>query len=547
MKTNIIKIKIEYYKQLLKSSIWMPLLFALSSCSQQSSYDLFGKSRGNTMKYEIKHSTSEAFEQSIKNTVNIGNVENKKDRLYIAVKLNDIEAVKIILDRISQDNDNQKALYQENFPNSINAHSKKTPLGKAIEMHHKEIVKLLVQHPDIDVYNTGEGLNALLLALHNKDREMAQIVFDNYILRRNKEIATEGQGHNVKHMLYVKDELDNTPLHLSIKYGYSTLAEALIARLPIECFYSKDKKGRNALHMAARYNKKKRLGQMFNKIKEEAGITTAVNKLLEKDGEERSVWACAYLAKPKHRLGSNAMFDAILKLTSNDLPDSHRATAIPQEIKTFYEKRNFFKKRKISDSQVKILYKHLGMKYRDYNNENASEINCQSSSNSHLTVNSTTSFTSENSHNELYDEHHDEHQSNGTAFSTDNSAAIQPLVPTDPNSISSNKCSKILGDAPKQQKGKLSLKENSNKCSKILGDAPKQQKGKLSLKENSNKCSKIFGDAPKQQTGEPSLEEQLKYNAGKLNNITLSYQHYQNDKSFVSSMDERNRKINNEQ
>lgn len=193
--------------------------------------------------------------------------------------------------------------------NSVDDKEYKTALCKAIEKGDEAIVRLLIQHPHIDINqvgNTDMGTTALLVALNNQRHKIARllVVHDNIDSKTIDKISGE------------------TPLHIAIRYGYIDVTKLLVEKcMTKEALAIEDKEGKTPLHTAAECGQKEAFMIVFSKICSLCSDKDLIKALLFKqDKNGFSVFSAIYghvlSAMPKENLG---MFKHVLSLTKDFL------------------------------------------------------------------------------------------------------------------------------------------------------------------------------------------------------------------------------------
>ncbi|WP_419241147.1 ankyrin repeat domain-containing protein [Cardinium endosymbiont of Nabis limbatus] len=298
-------IKIQHHNFWLK---WMMAFFLLS---------VFQLCRSQDITQILKSSSLEQLRKEI-HRKKIDKKVNGIDWLHAAVNLGDPYRVKVILDeiirRISHRQKGSRAIFINNFPNSVDIVNGKTALGKAIDRSrhntyqpstaYQKIVELLIGNPYIEVNNIGACLpsmipTSLLLALYNNDSITANILMTKCYDKDHLDIETPHPQSGVTPLhltiknkyidltdllfqrfigrvskggttnsLYIKDGQGKTPLHLAFEVGFQYAAEKLIEQVDhssnqLDNLCAQDQNGNTPLHLAIQCNVPVRVVQLL--------------------------------------------------------------------------------------------------------------------------------------------------------------------------------------------------------------------------------------------------------------------------------------------
>lgn len=228
------------------------------------------------------------------------------DDWHHAVCSGETNKVKIVLARMDRDRGDAVG----SLLNSVDKEGK-TALCKAIEKGDEAIVRLLMQHPHIDINqvgNTDMGTTALLVALNNRRNKIARL------------LVGHGSIDDSKTLDKISGE---TPLHIAIRHGYIDVTKLLVEQcMTKETLAIEDKAGKTPLHTAAECGQEEAFTIVFSKMyrlcSDDKDFIKAL--LFKQDKEGFSVFSATYghvlSAITKKNLG---MFKHVLSLTKDFL------------------------------------------------------------------------------------------------------------------------------------------------------------------------------------------------------------------------------------
>jgi len=362
------------------------------------SFALQGKrctSGGGTMDHMVKKINDNAFMREIENRNDISQEDEVHNNLlYAAVSSNNLQKVVLLLNRIDKDIKSGFRYKEKDFPNIYNKKSKKTALGLAIEENYIPIVRRLAQSEHIDINKAKIGSTSLLEALFHKKKEIAKILLDHPKI----DICTKDaiSGSSPLH-LAIEQKLEDTalllipklsyqdfkeknkkgeiPLHLAIEHNLKEVITVLVRGLSsIEDLCQKDNKGRSPLHMAVRDNNQTAFKLLLDKIwilchnkNPFVDSNQLFAQLFDKDIKGRSVFARSYLPKYTtqgwvHITDNNVnMFEYVLKTVGEVAHlNGSQWEAIIEEINKFAHQGTI--KEQYADRLRKIVDTYRGAK-----------------------------------------------------------------------------------------------------------------------------------------------------------------------------------------
>ncbi|AWN81992.1 ankyrin repeat domain-containing protein [Candidatus Cardinium hertigii] len=258
----------------------------------------------------------------------------KNNYLYEAVNEGDMEKVEAILERIIQENKNNKADRYGDFPNNI-AKDGLTAVGLAIKQGRLNILQKLLACPYINVNEAGNKGKSLAYALSNKKHEIVQYLLDN----------VEAQKLDSTSAL---PKTRQNPLQLAIETNKQAIVKKILDRNSsnIDKLWSKDTKNRTFLHTAASSNQ---LNTVLSHAYLKKDKSRVIKELFEKDSNGESVLGACVLEGVLPLQGKKAKkhFTDLLTYMGGEL-NEERKEEIRREITALYERKSIVPGRKLT-------------------------------------------------------------------------------------------------------------------------------------------------------------------------------------------------------
>ncbi|MDD9139451.1 MAG: ankyrin repeat domain-containing protein [Candidatus Cardinium sp.] len=250
----------------------------------------------------------------------------KNNYLYEAVNEGDIAKVEAILERIMQENKNNKADRYGDFPNNI-AKNGLTAVGLAIKQGKLNILKKLLACPYINVNEAGNSGKSLAYALSIKEHKIAQYLLDH----------VEAQTLDSTSAL---PKTRQNPLQLAIENNQQAIVKKILDRNSsnIDELWSKDTKKRTFLHTAASSNQ---LNTVLSHAYLQKDKSRVIKELFEKDSNGNSVLGACVLEGmfPLQCNKAKKHFIDLLTYMGGEL-NEERKEEIKREITALYDRRN---------------------------------------------------------------------------------------------------------------------------------------------------------------------------------------------------------------